>query len=102
MSSRTTKTCTFIWQGIEIELTHAPKWSRVESCKVSHLEIQSINPPNDPLPITRTGYLSHFFYPVREETLESLTGFVRDWLDREAKTNEWKLHVQQSRQLSLF
>jgi hypothetical protein len=49
----------FIWRGIEIEVTYTPlKWG-----VIAHLEIQSIAPRNAPLPITATGYRSHFRPP---------------------------------------
>ncbi|MEM9422329.1 MAG: hypothetical protein AAF986_07490 [Pseudomonadota bacterium] len=44
------------WRGIDIELVYVPKrWGVIAS-----LEIRSFNPPKAPLPITYTGYRSHF------------------------------------------
>lgn len=47
----------FTWQGIEIEAIYCP---RLFGGIIAHLEIRSIEPPRAPLPITETGYLSHF------------------------------------------
>ncbi|MBL4616597.1 MAG: hypothetical protein JKY46_02795 [Robiginitomaculum sp.] len=44
------------WQGIEIEARYSPNNHNV----IAHLEIKSINPEREMLPITDTGYLSHF------------------------------------------
>ena len=52
----TIETHTLIWNDIEIRLTYQPnKWD-----VIAHLEVESINPERAPLPITETGYLSHF------------------------------------------
>lgn len=46
----------FVWQGIEIEAIYMPvRWG-----VIAHLEIRSIEPLRAPLPITETGYRSHF------------------------------------------
>ena len=90
----------FTWQGIEIEATYTPrKWG-----VIAHLEIRSITPERAALPITSTGYRSHF-HPCG--TVEALGGDVvmqvTAWLDEEAKTSaEWLAHVERSRQGELF
>lgn len=87
------------WQGIEIEAIYTPrKWGIT-----AHLEIHSIQPERAPLPITETGYRSHF-HPCG--TVEAAGGDVAAqvtaWLDEEAKKPEWQAYLAQSRQLSLF
>lgn len=89
----------FQWEGIEIEATYDPvKWG-----VIAHLEIESINPPRAPLPITETGYKSHF-HPCG--TVEANGGDVVAqiiaWLDEEAVKPEWRRYVQASRQGELF
>lgn len=95
----TTQTYRFTWQGIEIEAVYEPnKWQ-----VIAHLEIRSINPERAPLPITETGYRSHFH---QIGTIEELGGDVvaqvTAWLDEEAEKSAWKAHVEASRQYSLF
>lgn len=89
----------FIWQGIEIEATYTPrKWS-----VIAHLEIRSVTPEGAPLPITSTGYRSHF-HPIG--TIEAHGGDVMEqvvaWLDEEAAKPEWRALVERSRQGELF
>jgi hypothetical protein len=69
---------------------------------IEHLEIRSIDPPQAPLPITDTGYESHF---VQEEYLSeyiSPAEYVLAWLDHEAALPEWQERLRKSRQYSLF
>lgn len=54
-----TQTYCFTWQSIEIEAVYRPRYNSI----IAHLEIRSINPERAPLPITNTGYLSHFHQP---------------------------------------
>lgn len=89
----------FHWQGIEIEAIYTPlKWG-----VIAHLEIRSITPECPPLPITRTGYHSHFHQPG---TIEALGGDVVAqtiaWLDDEATKPEWQAYVEVGRQGELF
>ena len=95
----TTQTYRFTWQGIEIEAIYEPnKWQ-----VIAHLEIRSINPERAPLPITETGYKSHFH---EIGTIEALGGDVVAqviaWLDEEAEKPDWKTYVEASRQYTLF
>ncbi len=90
----------FIWQNVEIEVVYTPhKWGRV----VAHLEVRSVTPPCAPLPITETGYLSHF-HPcgVVEANGGDVVAQVIAWLDEEAAKPEWRRHVEASRQGQLF
>lgn len=93
------QTLRFTWQGIEIEVTYTPlKWG-----VIAHLEIRSIAPERAALPITATGYRSHFHQPG---TIEALGGDVvaqvTAWLDEEGGKPEWRAHVEASKQMSLF
>jgi len=93
------QTYRFHWQDIEIEAIYTPrKWG-----VIAHLEIRSIRPERVPLPITSTGYRSHFHQPG---TIESLGGDVvaqiTAWLDEEAAKPEWQAYCNDSRQGELF
>lgn len=87
------------WQGIDIEATYTPrKWT-----VIAHLEIRSINPERAALPITATGYLSHFH---ECGTIEARGGDVvaqvTAWLDEEAASPEWQAHLARAKQGELF
>lgn len=90
----------FHWEGIEIEATYVPSsWGGV----IAHLEIESIQPPRAPLPVTETGYKSHF-HPCG--TVEANGGDVVAqiiaWLNEEATKPEWRAYADKSRQGELF
>ena len=93
------QTYRFTWSDIEIELIYEPlKWK-----VIAHLEVRSINPERAPLPITKTGYLSHFHQPgTVEENDGTLVEQVSAWLDEEASSKHWKAHIERSGQGDLF
>ncbi len=89
----------FQWEGIEIEATYTPvRWG-----VIAHLELVTIQPPRAPLPITETGYKSHF-HPCG--TVEANGGDVVTqivaWLDEEAAKPSWRAYAAKSRQGELF
>ncbi|MDH4745869.1 hypothetical protein OMP43_17730 [Sphingomonas sp. CBMAI 2297] len=93
------QTYRFIWRGIEIEARYWPlKWG-----VTAHLEIESVMPARARLPITNTGYRSHF-HPVG--TVEAGGGYVvaqvTAWLDEEAAKPGWQTYIEASRQGELF
>ena len=89
----------FKWQGIEIEATYTPrKWSII-----AHLEIRSIAPAGAPLPITRTGYRSHFHEcGTVEGHGGDVVAQVTAWLDEEATKPDWQAHIARNNQGELF
>lgn len=68
----------------------------------THIELVVIKPERAPLPITATGYLSHFI----DESLLAANGgavaFFTAWLDCEAKTKAWAKAEFKWRQRDLF
>jgi len=93
------QTYRFAWQGIEVEAVYTPlKWGAI-----AHLAIRSITPERAPLPITHTGYHSHFHQPGTVEALGGdVVAQVTAWLDEEAAKPEWLAHIEASRQGKLF
>ncbi len=90
------------WNGINIEIHYAPIYFKYGSdfC-LSHLDIYSEN--KRPLPITETGYRSHFFQPNELNGYSDIWAYVLAWLNYEARTNSnWKTLEQNSKQLTLF
>lgn len=87
------------WQGIALSITYEPGWLGMS---IAHLEVRAERPERAPLPITETGYRSHFIDPRHIEAAGGPEAFVTAWLDVEAQTPAWQRHLDQSRQGSLF
>ncbi|CAM3738277.1 hypothetical protein [Litorimonas haliclonae] len=97
----TYQTHRLIWQGIEIEARYDPQYC--ESI-VAHLEIQAIKPERTRLPVTETGYRSHFHNigMIERDYGGDVIACVEDWLDEASKDKSWQDYVEASRQGSLF
>jgi hypothetical protein len=97
MRPRTPIETVMMWEGRSIRLSYDPvKWGIVD-----HLEIQSCD--GAPLPVTGTGYRSHFFGPMTPAlTIEELHDYVRAWFDEAARDPKWKAAEDKRRQLLLF
>lgn len=77
--------------------------SSPETGITADLEICSIAPERAPLPITSTGYRSHFHAPGTVEALGGdVVAQVIAWLDEEATKPGWRAYVETSRQGELF
>ena len=93
----------FVWhdgvQDVDIEVLYFPlKWG-----VISHFEFRTLEPYRAPLPITETGYLSHFFHPDSVDfSKRGVVAFITDWLDKEATRPEWNARTENARQLELF
>ncbi|MGQ3284177.1 hypothetical protein [Bosea sp. (in: a-proteobacteria)] len=87
------------WQGMAISIRHVTNWS---GTGFDHVEVRSITPERAPLPITETGYRSHFLHGEDLAGHGGAVAFVTQWLDHEARGAEWKEHQRTSAQLSLF
>jgi len=68
----------------------------------AHLEIEAIEPRMQALPVTETGYRSHFVANGIVEQAGGPVAYAREWLDHAAKAPVWKRQQEASRQLSLF
>ena len=85
------------WENRPIWIFYKPRHLGV----IDHVEIRSED--GEPLPITETGYRSHFFGPVEPSmTTDEIVQLVTEWLDKESRSKAWKAYVEQSRQQSLF
>lgn len=69
---------------------------------VAHLQIHVLSPEGAAIPVTETGYRSHFISSVYVEGAGGPVAYVREWLDAEANTSAWKKKEEAARQLSLF
>lgn len=66
----------------------------------THLEITVKAPAGAPIPITDTGYRSHFVATDELAAAGGAVAFVTAWLDQEAATKAWAKTESQWRQLS--
>ena len=61
-----------------------------------------VRPKRAAIPITETGYRSHFIDTLELINQGGVVTFVTAWLDREAKSKDWQNRELASRQLDLF
>jgi hypothetical protein len=83
------------WQGREIEVAYQPH--SFAGC--AHLQIRVRH--GRPVPITETGYRSHFTSRGDVEQLGGPVAYVETWLNVMAETKAWR-RVAGGRQLNLF
>jgi hypothetical protein len=93
-----------VWQGIDLEIRHCPSWlpSTEDGFVTQHIEIRS--EAKRILPITETGYRSHFMNgaeALAEFNYDPIE-FVLSWLDEAAKDPSWKRRDEADRQGNLF
>ena len=86
-------------ETVRLRITHARDYL---SQGTDHLEIQSIKPDKAPLPITATGYLSHFIAPLDLINAGGPVTFVTAWIEREASGKAWTKTATAKAQGDLF
>lgn len=91
-----------VWNGISIAVRFCPSYSKVVD--VYHIELQSEK--RVPMPVSETGYRSHF---VLGKPPENILEEVIAWLDEQGSKPHWKAvwkdlqkEVLMQKQLSLF
>ena len=91
------------WHGIEIEIRWNPDYLTYDDqTRMAHLEVESISPRRARLPITETGYRSHFTTVEAVQTYVRPEDYVEAWLDQASRSSEWRAFDEAQRQLSLF
>jgi len=94
------------WRGVPIEVRYCPSWSKsheeIYGERMAHLEIEVLTEPRSPLPMTETGYRSHFIHAKAIEHEGGPVAYVRAWLDEEAQSPKWKELEAASCQMSLL
>lgn len=94
-----------VWNGVTISISYEPRWLSLADdygLDTAHLEIEAIAPERAPLPITETGYRSHFTTANPVAAMGGPVALVRAWLDEEAATPAWRRQADADRQLTLF
>jgi len=94
------------WHGIAIEVRYCQNWSNtfepIYGHALAHLEVISIEPRLAPLPITKTGYRSHFAIADDIKAAGGPEAFVRAALDAAAQDADWIRQEADARQMVLF
>ena len=86
-----------VWDGIPVEITYRQRRWKSD---FDHIELRAGD--GHILPITETGYRSHFLPGGIVEEHGGVESCVRAWLDHEAKRPDWKARKDAARQMSLF
>ncbi|MFZ6047399.1 hypothetical protein ACFW0H_14935 [Pseudomonas sp. CR3202] len=99
-----TTRATFAWQGLSIEVLLTPSWSEcyrhIYGYPLAHLQISAAG--RTPLPISETGYRSHFERADNIAAAGGAVAYARAWLDQAARSPAWIEAQQEARQMSLF
>lgn len=90
------------WSRIQIVIRYEANWLNTDCFMAAHIQVESVVPMREPLPITETGYRSHFTSPEVIEDHGGPVAFVLAWLDAESQSPAWKQAEAARRQLSLF
>lgn len=84
---------------VRVRVTHSRDYLGMGQ---DHVEVESIAPAKAPLPITETGYRSHFLAPLELVNAGGPVTFVTAWLDRDAKGKDWQKQQTARSQGDLF
>jgi hypothetical protein len=84
---------------VRIRITHARDYL-VDG--TDHIEVESIKPKKARLPITATGYLSHFIPALQLINAGGPVTFVTAWIDSEAHGKAWQKQAATKAQGDLF
>ncbi len=97
---------TLEWEGVTVQISYDPDWSGLSEMgpthHIAHIALDVLEPKGAPLPVTETGYRSHFVRPHDVEQAGGVIAFVRYWLETEARSPAWRRVEAKWRQLDLF
>lgn len=88
-----------VWRDVTCRVTHTPNYI---SKGWTHLELIVVKPKGAPMPITGTGYLSHFMDEGLLTKHGGAVAFFTGWIEREARTKAWAKAEFKWRQQELF
>jgi hypothetical protein len=106
MSDHTYESHVLEWNGITLEVRYCPSWAdyyeAIYGHPLAHIEVEAITPARAPLPITETGYRSHFTSAEEIAEAGGPVAFIRAALDSAADDPAWKKREAAARQYQLF
>ena len=94
-----TTTHKLVWRHVTAKIRHTPDYI---SKGWTHIELVVVAPKGAPLPITETGYRSHFLDADDLAQAGGPVAFFHDWNEREARSKAWARIEFKWRQLELF
>ena len=89
------ETFALMWRGRKVEVSYQANWLNSGHW---HIELRCA----ERLPVTETGYRSHFVILAPHTDRNEIAALVRSWLETAAETPVWRKHLEDSRQLKLF
>jgi len=90
-------TSQIVWDGVQVEITYSQRrWKSDFDHIELYVEVGGI------IPVTETGYRSHFLPAGIVEEYGGPDSYVCAWLDHEAQKPEWKKRQDAARQMTLF
>ena len=84
-----------VWNGLDIHVTLSREM-QTSYINFVHIEIRC----KEPLPMTNTGYRSHFMQAEAFAEYESLEAFINIWLEEASQSKDWKQIWEARQQLS--
>jgi len=103
--ARETFTYHMDWRCYRIAVLYTPDYFPAlddNQLPSAHIAVTVIDPPDAPLPISQTGYRSHWTHPAVVSAEGGPVAYVRAWLDHAAQSDAWKAIEAQGLQLSLL
>lgn len=88
------------WRGIAFQVRYKAGHYVSDSVTIDWIEIRTEN--RVPLPVTDTGYLSHFMPATHLESYDGPIAYVMAWLDHEEQATGWRAEDLENRQLPLL
>lgn len=84
-----------VWEDHSIAVSYKANWLNSGHW---HIELRCA----ERLPVTETGFRSHFISTANFADEADVAAFVMEWLDDAAKDSTWQCHLEDSRQLKLL
>lgn len=84
---------------VRLRITHSRDYLGMGQ---DHIEVETLAPKKAALPISDTGYRSHFMSPLELADASGPVTFVTAWLDREAHSKDWQKRQTVRAQGDLF
>jgi hypothetical protein len=98
-AKRRASTTRLSWRHVILKVRHTRDYLLQGQ---DHIELLVMAPKGGMLPVTETGYRSHFIAAAELAAAGGPARYVLAWLDREARTKRWQETQFRWRQLDIF